>query len=94
MTKNDPTNLAYEAFRELFVTNLQPTKRVLVELYEGDWERISKEKEDLDLSWKDFFHSIALWLDVFESDSEAKELVTNLAKGKEGVRKSVKVLGG
>jgi hypothetical protein len=86
MTKSEPTNLAYEAFRELLVLNRQPTKRVLVEFYEGDWERIAKVKEDLDLSWKDLFHAISLWLNVFESDSEAHQLLANLVNRKEGGR--------
>jgi hypothetical protein len=86
MTKSEPTNLAYEAFRELLVLNRQPTKRVLVEFYEGDWERIAKVKEDLDLSWKDLFHAIRLWLNVFESDSEAHQLLANLVNRKEGGR--------
>ncbi len=86
MTKTEPATLAYEAFRELFALNRQPTKRVLVEFYESDWDRISKVKDSLDLSWKDFFHAISLWLNVFESDSEAHQLVANLVNRKEGGR--------
>jgi len=84
--KTDPAKVAYETFRELFVLNREPTKRTLVEFYESDWERISKVKEDLDLSWKDFFHAIAMWLSAFGQDAEAQQVVANLIRRPEGGR--------
>jgi hypothetical protein len=79
-TKTDPTVVAYEALRQLLVKSKEPTRRVLVEFYESDWERISKVKEELDLSWKDFFHAISMMLTVFEKDAEAHQVVANLMK--------------
>ncbi len=84
--KSEPATVAYEAFRELFALNRQPTKRVLVEFYKADWDRISEVKEELDLSWKEFFHAISLWLNVLESNSEAHQLIANLVTRKEGGR--------
>ncbi len=76
--KTDQTKVAVQAIRQLFAVNREPSRRVLVELYEKDWDRISKVKDELDLSWKDFFHAIVLWLDAFEADPSAQQMVENL----------------
>ncbi len=71
-----------EKFRQLFVTDLKPTKKVLVEFYKDDWEKIKKLKEDMDLNWKDFFKAISIWMDVFDSNLDAVELVTSMVQSK------------
>ena len=80
MAKNERAQVAYQAFRQMFVMTREPTRRTLVEFFESDWERISRVKEELDLSWKEFFHAIALWLDAFEADPESQQLVANLVR--------------
>ncbi len=84
MTKTDPTELAYAEFRQLFTAAREPTKRVLVEFYEEDWGKITKVKDVLDLSWKELFHAIAIWLDVFETNPEAQQALINLIRPGEG----------
>jgi len=87
--KNEPATatVAYEVFRQLFTASRERSRRVLVEFYESDWDQITKVKEDLDLSWKDFFHAIALWLSAFEADSETREVIANLIRNaKQGSR--------
>ena len=78
--KTDKTQVAVEAIRQLFAVSREPSRRVLVEMYENDWDRISKVKDELDLSWKDFFHAIVLWLDAFEVDADAQKMVANLLR--------------
>jgi hypothetical protein len=79
--RTDSALLAYEAFRQMFVRSREPTRRTLVEFYESDWKRISAVKEELDLSWKDFFHAIALWLAAFEKNGKAQRMMAKLVRG-------------
>jgi len=76
----DSTQLALDAIRQLFSVSRVPSRRVLVEMYQNDWERLSKLKEDLDLSWKDIFHAVVLWLDAFEADPETKQMLANMVR--------------
>jgi len=55
-------------------------------MYENDWNRISKVKDELDLSWKEFFHAIVLWLDAFEADADTQQVVANLVRQGTGQR--------
>lgn len=64
-----------QSFRDLFQQGREPTKRILVEFYESDWKTISKLKEELDLSWKDFFRAIALWFGAFQKNKSLMEQV-------------------
>jgi len=88
-TKSEPApaTLAYEVFRQLFTASRERSRRVLVEFYESDWQQITKVKEDLDLSWKDFFHAIALWLSAFEADPETRGVISNLVRSAEEGRR-------
>lgn len=82
--KTSATQVTIEAIRQLFATSREPSRRVLVEMYEGDWDRISKVKDELDLSWKDFFRAIVLWLDAFQADPEIQQMVANLVRQPKG----------
>jgi len=86
MTKIEPTQVAVQAIRQLFAVNREPSRRVLVDMYENDWNRISKVKDELDLSWKEFFHAIVLWLDAFEADADTQQVVANLVRQGAGQR--------
>ncbi|MES2154201.1 MAG: hypothetical protein V4510_03615 [bacterium] len=69
----------------LFTRNKDKTHRTLVEFYAADLKTITELKNDLDLSWKDFFHAIAVLLRTLQTNKAAIETVTDLLhpEGKE-----------
>lgn len=69
-----------QRFKQLFNQGREPSKRVLVEFYESDWERISKLREDLDMSWKEFFRSITLWMTAFDKNEALQEQVVKYVR--------------
>ena len=69
-----------QRFKQLFNQGREPSKRVLVEFYEADWETISKWREDLDMSWKEFFRAITLWMTAFEKNEALQEQVARFVR--------------